>query len=78
MLCFLSPTAIIMFTVFILQQATVKPPNIIAHEKGFKFYEQPQTMAHNVFIGDALYIYLLFQSIKEHVEVSITIRSKTK
>ena len=40
---FLSPTAIVMFPVTILQRATVKPPNIIAHEKGFKFHAQPQT-----------------------------------
>ena len=33
---FLSPTAIVMFTVAILQRAAVKPPSIIAHEKGFQ------------------------------------------
>ena len=38
---FLSPTAIIMFiNVAILQQATVKPPNIISHGKGSKFHAQ--------------------------------------
>ena len=26
------------------QRATVKPPNIIAHEKGFKFHAQPQAV----------------------------------
>ena len=29
----------------ILQHATVKPLNIIAYEKGFSFYAQPQTGA---------------------------------
>ena len=38
-----SPAAI----VAILQQATVKPPNIIAHEKGFKSHAQPQTGAYS-------------------------------
>ena len=32
-----------MFTVAILQKAKVKPPNIIAHEKDFKFHAQPKT-----------------------------------
>ena len=36
-----------MFTVALLQQATVKLPNIIAHEKGFKFHAQPQTGAYS-------------------------------
>ena len=38
---FFDPKAIVMFTVAILQRATVKPPNIIAHGKGFKFHVQP-------------------------------------
>ena len=42
----LSPAAIVTFTVTILQQATVKPPNIIVLEKGFTFYAQPQTGAY--------------------------------
>ena len=37
LLCFLSPTATVMFTVGILQQATFKPANIIAYENSFKF-----------------------------------------
>ena len=45
MAVFSSPTAIVMFTVAILKQATVKPANIIAQEKGFKFHAQPQTGA---------------------------------
>ena len=44
---FISPTAIVMFTVAILQRATVKPPNIIAHEKGFNFHAQPKTGAYS-------------------------------
>ena len=48
-LCFLSHTAIFTFnfTVAILQQATAKPHNIIAHEKGFKFHAQAQTGAYS-------------------------------
>ena len=37
----LSPTAIVVFTVAILQQTRVKPSNIIAHEKGFKIHAKP-------------------------------------
>ena len=44
-----SGTAIVMFSVAILQQATAKPPNIIAHEKSFKFTAQPQTGANSYF-----------------------------
>ena len=36
-----------MFTVAILQQATVKPPNFIANEKASKFHAQPQTGAYS-------------------------------
>ena len=39
-----------MFTVAILgilERATVKPANIITHEKGFKFHAQPQTGAYS-------------------------------
>ena len=43
----LYPTAIVMFTVAMLQQATVKPSNINAHEKGFKCHAQPQTGAYS-------------------------------
>ena len=43
----LSPTAIVVFTVAILQQTRVKPPNIIAHEKGFKIHAKPQTGAYS-------------------------------
>ena len=47
MIVVLSPTAIVMFTVAMLQQATVMPPNIIAHEKGFEFHAQPLTGAYS-------------------------------
>ena len=30
-----------------IQQATVKPPNIIAHKQSFKFQVQPQTGAYS-------------------------------
>ena len=45
----LAPTAIIMFTVAILQQAMVKPSNIIAHKKDFKLHAQPQTGAYSCY-----------------------------
>ena len=45
--CGLFSPAAIMFTVAMLQQATVKPPNIIAHEKDFKFHVQAQTGAYS-------------------------------
>ena len=38
------------FTVAILQRATVKPPNIIALEKVFKFHAQPQTGAYSCYV----------------------------
>ena len=38
-----------MFTVAILQLATVKPPNIITHEKSFQFHAQPQTGAYSCY-----------------------------
>ena len=41
----MAPTA--MFTVTILQRAKFKPPNIIAHEKGFRFHAQPTTGAYS-------------------------------
>ena len=47
MAVFLSPTAIVMFTVATLQRATIKPPNIISLENGFKFHAQPQTGAYS-------------------------------
>ena len=37
-----------MFTVVILQQATVKPSNIIAHEKGFEFHAPGMALASNI------------------------------
>ena len=55
MAIFLSPTAIVMFTFAILQQATVKLPNIIAHEKGFKFTAQIQIIFNMHFIGFSVY-----------------------
>ena len=54
--CVFSFTAIVMFTVAILEQATlttVKPPNIIAHENDFKFNAQPQTGAYSCFCSGA-------------------------
>ena len=42
-----SGTAIVMFSVAILQEATAKPPNILAHEKSFKFTAPPQTGANS-------------------------------
>ena len=38
-----------MLAVAILQQATVKPPNIIAHEKVLTFQAQPQTGAYSCY-----------------------------
>ena len=38
-----------MFTVAILQRATVKPTNNLDHEKDFKFHAQPQTGAYSCF-----------------------------
>ena len=35
-----------MFTDAILQQATVKPPNIVAYKNGLQFYEQGPKLAH--------------------------------
>ena len=39
---FLSLTTIVMFRVAILQQASLKAPNIIAHQMGLKCHAQPQ------------------------------------
>ena len=36
-----------MFAVPILQRATIEPPNIITHKKGFTFHAQPQTGAYS-------------------------------
>ena len=54
MAVFLSPIAIVMFTVAILRRAAVEPPNyIIAHEKGFKFQAQPRTGAYSCYFRSA-------------------------
>ena len=46
-----------MFIVAILQQATVKPPNIIAHEKGFKFHAQHETVLTNADEFDLVWVF---------------------
>ena len=48
---FISPTAIVMFTVAILQQATIKPSNIIAH-----FMRNPKLV--HILVMSAIFINL--------------------
>ena len=35
----------------IIKEWQIKPPNIIAHEKGFQFYAQPQTGLYSLYIA---------------------------
>ena len=42
-------TAIAMFSVALLPQASVNPPNIVDHENGFKCHAQPQTGAYSCY-----------------------------
>ena len=62
-----------MFTVAILQRATVIPPNIIAREKGFTFYAQRKIDVYSLAIHSSYVLEKHLAPEVKHKEVSCTV-----